>query len=81
MQPGSRVTVNESSRYVTAVVFTDWLKNLYIPRKEVLLTFEGHRLHCSDVNVLDFAAENDVTQSPTDTTHYAQPLDRILLNH
>jgi len=39
--------------------------------------FEGHRLHCSDVNVLDFATEN-VTPLP-DTTHYAQPLDRVLL--
>jgi len=67
MPLGSRVTVNETSGYVTTVVFMDWLKNLYIPRKEVLLMFEGHRLHSSDINVLDFDAENDATLSLPDT--------------
>jgi hypothetical protein len=56
----SRVKVNETSGYVTTVVFMDWHKNLNIPRKEtrnVPFIFEGH------VNVIDFARENDITLS------------------
>jgi hypothetical protein len=81
MPPGSQVTMNETSAYVNPAVFLDWLKNHFIPRKEqgkVLLILDGHRSHCSDVNVLDFAAENNVIILclPGHTTHYLQPLDR-----
>jgi hypothetical protein len=60
----SKVKMNETSVYVTTVVFMDRLKNHFTPRKEsgnVLLILDGHRSHCSDVNVLDFAAENGIT--------------------
>jgi hypothetical protein len=62
MRTCSRVKVNETSGYVTTVVFMDWQKkSLNIPRKEtrnVLFIFEGH------VNVLDFAGGNDITIYP-----------------
>jgi hypothetical protein len=62
MPPGSHVTFNEISAYVNTVMFLKWPKN-HILRKEpgkVLLILDGHRSHCSDVNVFDFTADNDV---------------------
>jgi len=61
MPPGSRMT-NETSVCLKTVVFMYWLKNYFVPRKE-------------PVNVLDFAAENDIIQLclPSDTTHYLLP--------
>jgi hypothetical protein len=76
--------MNETSAYVNTAIFLGWLKNNFIPRKEpgkVLLILGGHRSHCSDVNILDFAAENDVIILclPSHTMHYLQPLDRFFL--
>jgi hypothetical protein len=81
MPPGSHVTLNEISAYMNTVMFLKCPKNHIIPRKErgkVLLILDGHRSHCSDVNVFDFAADNDVIIPclPSHTMQYLQPLDR-----
>jgi hypothetical protein len=81
MPPGFRVTMKETSAYVTTVVFMGWLRSHFTSRKEsgsVLLKLDGHWSHCSEINVPDFATENDVILLclPGHTTHHFQPLDR-----
>lgn len=43
-----------------------------------MLILDGHSSHCSDVELLDLAASNDVIMLclPSHTTHWLQPLDR-----
>jgi hypothetical protein len=84
MTPGLRVTMNETCAYVTTIVFMDWLRSHFIPRKEsgsFLLKLDGHRSHCSEVNVLEFATENDVILLclPSHRMHHLQPLNRFFL--
>jgi hypothetical protein len=67
--------MNETSAYVTAVLFMDSLKNYFVPRKEsgnVLLMLDGQRSQRSEVNVLVIASENDIILLclPRHTTHY-----------
>ncbi|XP_018359931.1 PREDICTED: uncharacterized protein LOC108759131 isoform X2 [Trachymyrmex cornetzi] len=81
LPPGSHVEMGETSAYVNCQLFLAWLKDHFIPRKQngkVLLILDGHTSHCSDINVLDFAAKNDIILLclPSHTTHYLQPLDR-----
>ena len=56
MPSGLRVTMNKTSAYVTTVVFMDWLRSHFIPRKEsrsFMLELDGHRSHCSEVMSLN----------------------------
>jgi hypothetical protein len=62
-------------------VWTGWDSHS-ISRKEsgsVQLQLDGHRSHCSEVNVLDFATESDVILLflPSHSTHHLQPLGRF----
>jgi len=82
--PGLRVTMTETSAYVTTVMFMDWLRSHFVSREEsgsVLPKLDGHTSHCLEVNVLDFATENDVILLclPSHTTHHLRPLDRFFL--
>ncbi|XP_063221784.1 uncharacterized protein LOC134530668 [Bacillus rossius redtenbacheri] len=83
MPPGSIVMMSEKSAYVNTVIFFNWLKNHFFPRKpagKVLLIMDGHSSHCNSVEVLEFADENDIILLclPSHTTHYLQPLDRAV---
>lgn len=81
MPPGSVVVMNEKSAYVNSTIFFEWLQNQFVPRKpagKTLLILDGHASHCSNVEMLEFAVNNDIIMLclPSHTTHYLQPLDR-----
>jgi hypothetical protein len=49
--------------YVTSEEFVTWLKDHIFPRKpsgKVLTVLDGNSSHVSDIDVLDFANENDI---------------------
>ncbi|XP_068081804.1 uncharacterized protein [Anabrus simplex] len=80
---GSTVYMNEKSGYVTSDIFMSWLKDHFIPRKQqgkVVLFLDGHASHCTDPDMLDLAARNDVIMIclPPHSTHFLQPLDRCV---
>lgn len=82
LPPGSRVEMGETSTYVNCQLFLAWLKDHFVPCKQdgkVLLILHGHSSYCSDITVLDFAAENDIIllYLPSHNTHYLQPLEVI----
>lgn len=81
MPPGSIVYMNQKSAYINTEIFLEWLKFHFVPRKtagKVLLILDGHGSHCSSVEALTYADENDIILLclPPHTTHYLQPLDR-----
>ncbi|XP_018562484.1 uncharacterized protein LOC108904417 [Anoplophora glabripennis] len=81
MPPGSTVVISPDSAYVKSSIFASWIKRHFLPRKgpgPVVLVLDGHASHCSDVDMLDFLAENDihVLCLPSHTKHWLQPLDR-----
>lgn len=83
MPPGSVVLMSEKSAYVNTEIFTTWLRNHFISRKpvgKVVLILDGHASHCSSVELLELARDNDVVLLclPSHTTHYLQPLDRAV---
>lgn len=83
MPPGAVVLMSEKSAYVNTEIFTTWLRDHFIPRKplgKVLLILDGHASHCSSVELLELARDNDVVLLclPSHTTHYLQPLDRAV---
>lgn len=62
LPPGSVLYMSQKSAYITADIFTAWLKYHFIPRKltsKVLLIVDGHASHCS-VEVLEPAEANDI---------------------
>ncbi|CAH1961310.1 unnamed protein product [Acanthoscelides obtectus] len=81
MPPGSIIFMSQKSAYVTTDIFLLWLRNHFAPRKPegtVVLILDGHSSHCSSVDTLEFAEENNIILLclPSHTTHYLQPLDR-----
>jgi hypothetical protein len=81
LPPLFTVIISKKSSYVTSEVFMTWLKNHSLPRKpigKVLIVLDGHSSHVSDIDILDFANENDIVLLclPSHSTHYLQPLDR-----
>jgi hypothetical protein len=81
LPPGSVVIVSKKSVYVTSIVFMTWMKDHLVPRKpsgKVLILLDGHSSHVSDIDILDFANENDVVLLclSTHSTHNLQPLDK-----
>jgi len=81
MPPGSVVYMNQKSAYINTHIFLEWLKFHFVPRKtagKVVLILDGHGSHCSSVETLTFADENEIILLclPPHTTHYLQPLDR-----
>jgi hypothetical protein len=71
--------VNEISAYVNTVMFMDAEISFHTKEgtRKVLVILDVHRSYCSDVNVLDFTAEDDVIllYLPNHTMHYLQPMD------
>ena len=81
LPPGGKVFMNKKSSYINVDIFKQWLKDVFVPRKDsgkVLLLLDGHTSHCSDPELLDFTVENDIILLclPSHTTHWLQPLDR-----
>lgn len=81
MPPGSYVYMGEKSAYVTSEIFFSWLKNHFTPRKpegKVLLILDGHSSHCSNAEMLEYAAEQEIILLclPPHTTQFLQPLER-----
>lgn len=81
MPPGSAVVMNQKSAYMNSELFYDWLKTQFLPRKppgKVILILDGHASHCGNVEMLEFAKDNDIILLglPSHTTHFLQPLDR-----
>ncbi|XP_055836643.1 uncharacterized protein LOC129905229 [Episyrphus balteatus] len=81
MPPGSVVYMGEKSAYVTSEFFFLWLKEHFVPRKpmgKVLLILDGHSSHCSNSEMLEYAAVNDIVLLclPPHSTQFLQPLDR-----
>ncbi|CAH1989114.1 unnamed protein product [Acanthoscelides obtectus] len=81
MPPGSLVFMSEKSAYVNNVLFLRWLKEQFVPRKPpgyVMLILDGHSSHCSSVETLEYASENEIifVCLPSHTTQFLQPLDR-----
>ncbi|KAI5635189.1 DDE superfamily endonuclease domain-containing protein [Phthorimaea operculella] len=81
MPPGSVLYMSQKSAYINAAIFFEWLKTHFLPRKpagKVLLCLDGHTSHCNSVEMLEFAAANDIClfTLPSHTTHYLQTLDR-----
>lgn len=73
--------MSPKSAYVNSDIFLDWLKNHFYPKKPpgtVLLIFDGHSSHTSNLETLQFAEEHDIILFclPPHTTHMLQPLDR-----
>ncbi|KAL0829682.1 hypothetical protein ABMA28_003187 [Loxostege sticticalis] len=81
LPPGSVLFMSQKSAYINATIFFEWLKTHFLPRKpagKVLLCLDGHTSHCNSVEMLEFAAANDIClfTLPSHTTHYLQTLDR-----
>lgn len=81
MPPGSVVTMSQKSAYVNSEIFFDWLQHHFLPRKphgKCVLILDGHSSHCSNVEMLEFAEENEIILVclPSHTTYFLQPLDR-----
>lgn len=84
LPPGSHVETGETTAYANCQLFLRWLKNHFVPRKQngkVLLILDCHSSHCSDIDVLDFAAENDIILLclPSHATNYLQPLSESFI--
>ncbi|GFG28819.1 hypothetical protein Cfor_02007 [Coptotermes formosanus] len=68
------------SGYVNTAIFMRWLSRHFISQKQqgkVVLLLDGYISHCTDLDILGRAQENDVIMvclSPN-STHYLQPLD------
>lgn len=83
MPPGSVVYMSEKSAYINSVIFSDWLRQHFLPRKpagKFVLILDGHSSHCNSVQLLEFAKANDIILIclPSHTTHFLQPLDRAV---
>lgn len=81
MPPGSAIRMSPKSAYVNSDIFFEWLKTHFLPRKmlgKVLLILDGHTSHTTNLEMLEFAEQNDILLFclPAHTTHYLQPLDR-----
>ncbi len=78
--PPGEVRMNPKSTYINTLLFVEWLKDHFIPRKpngKVLLILDGHVSHMSSPDMLQHTESNDIIllYLPSHTTHYLQPLD------
>lgn len=78
---GSSVQMNRKSSFINSEIFLYWLKEHFIPRKpagKTLLIMDGHSSHCSDVEMLELANQNDIILLclPSHCTQALQPLDK-----
>jgi hypothetical protein len=61
-----------------------WMKGHFLPRKpsgQVLIVLDGHSSHVSDIEILDFANENDIALLclSSHSTHYLTAARQKLL--
>lgn len=81
--PGTVVKMRRESAYINSELFMEWLTEHFIPRKTAgkqLLILDGHASHMNCPNMLQMAFDNDIIILclPSHTTHYLQPLDRVV---
>lgn len=81
--PGTSIKMRKESAYMSSELFMSWITDHFIPRKppgKNLLILDGHASHMSNVQMLELALENDIIILclPSHTTHYLQPLDRVV---
>ncbi|XP_031336978.1 tigger transposable element-derived protein 1-like [Photinus pyralis] len=81
--PGTVIKMNKKSAYITTELFMDWMTQHFIPRKPTgknLLVLDGHASHMNSADMLQIASDNDIiiVCLPSHTTHYLQPLDRVV---
>jgi hypothetical protein len=82
MPPGTAVSMSKSG-YITVEIFHDFIKH-FVSRKPQgnkpsILLHDGHSTHESDLDILQYALDNNVIMIsiPPHTSHYIQPLDRL----
>lgn len=73
--------MNKKSSYINSDLFLKWFKEIFLPKKgagKALLILDGHSSHSNNIDLLEFAEQNNVTLLcfPSHTTHALQPLDR-----
>lgn len=81
--PGTAIRMRKESGYISSELFMDFLRDHFIPRKPAgknLLILDGHASHLSNPDMLELARDNDIIMLclPSHTTHYLQPLDRVV---
>lgn len=86
MTPGSADVMNQKTAYTNSVLFYDRLKTQFLPRKppgKVILILDGHAFHCGNVEMLEFAKDNDITLLDllSHNTHFLQPLQKSLKSY
>ena len=82
----SKVYMNRKSSYISSEIFYQWLVEHFTPRKppgKVLLIMDGLSSHQSCIEMLDFAAANDIILVclPSHMTQALQPLDKSFFKH
>lgn len=75
--------MRKENGYINTELFMDWLNNYFIPRKPAgknLLIFNGHSSHMNTAELLQAVQNNEIIILclPSHTTHYLQPLDRVV---
>lgn len=81
--PGTVMKMNKKSAYITTELFMNWMTQHFIPRKPAgknILVLDGHASHMNSADMLQVASDNDIiiVCLPSHTTHYLQPLDRVV---
>lgn len=81
--PGTVIKMRKESAYISSGLFMDWITQHFIPRKPAgknLLILDGHASHMNSADMLQVASDNDIiiVCLPSHTTHYLQPLDRVV---
>lgn len=85
MPPETKIVTNKMSDRINSEIFTTWLNEHFIPRKQpgkCLLILDGHTSHVSSFALLETTAKNDfiLLGLPSHTTNFLQPLDRCFFN-
>lgn len=81
--PGTVIKMRKESAYINTELFMNWIREHFIPRKPAgknLLILDGHASHMNSVDMLQLASDHDIVILclPSHTTHYLQPLDRVV---
>jgi len=63
MPPGSIVYMSKKSAYINTILFFDWLRTHFLPRKLVgteALILDGHFSHCNSIEMLELAQSEGI---------------------
>ena len=78
--PARTIVKMSESGYISSELFLFWLQhfNSHRTQGKVILILDGHTSHVKNLEVLDFASQNDITMIclQPQTTHFIQTLDR-----